>query len=62
MSHGRLDQNGINNGHPTIIHNDPCRLLLNEALNRKMHKNKNVIIFDFTPKNALHFYVRQAFQ
>ena len=62
MSHGRLDQYGINNGYPTFIHNDPCRLLLNEALNRKISKNKNVIIFVFTPKNARHFYVIQVFQ
>ena len=57
-----MDQYGVNNGYPTFTHNDPCRLLLNEALNRKMHKNKNVIIFVFTPKKALHFYVRQVFQ
>ena len=62
MSHGRLDQYGINNGYPTIIHKWSCRLLLNEALNRKMCKNKNVIIFDFTPRKALHVYVRQVFQ
>ena len=62
MSHGRLDQYGVINGYPTITHNDPCRLLLNEALNRKISKNKNVLIFDFTTKKALHFYVRQVFQ
>ena len=62
VSHRRLDQNGINNGYATIIHHDPCRYLLNEALNRKICKNKKVIILNFTLKNALHFYVGQVFQ
>ena len=38
----------VNNGYPTITHIDPCRFLLNEALNRKMSRNKKCLKF-FVP-------------